>query len=79
MIITWDIILISIGVLFAHLLILYFVTKKKKDIRGRHVVVTGKYFVQLNTILYLFIFGDKRKKGATIIKGQLIVLTSYRF
>lgn len=42
MMITWDIVLMGIGLLFAHLIIIYFLTKKSKDIRGRHVVVTGK-------------------------------------
>uniref|UniRef100_A0A336MDM6 3-dehydrosphinganine reductase n=1 Tax=Culicoides sonorensis TaxID=179676 RepID=A0A336MDM6_CULSO len=39
--ITCDMILIGIGLFFAHLIVIYLLNKKTKDIRGRHVVVTG--------------------------------------
>lgn len=71
--ITWDVVLIGIGVLFAHLLILYFVTKKNKDIRGRHVVVTGKRFRHKSSFICFFFLNDKRNEAASIGKGQLII------
>lgn len=72
MMITWDVILISVGLLFAHLIMIYFFTKKSKSIRGRHVVVTGKTFL-FGAFVY---FIDKL--AATIGKGHLIVFSSYQ-